>query len=76
MKFEIPDARKFQFTGDLTVWEKANFKDARLIAGDANNPYKTTTTGSPLVYTCEIGETFFEMYPEWRQCIVTAGGLA
>jgi hypothetical protein len=48
IKFEIPDARKFQFTDDLTAWEKASYKDSRLIAGDAVHPYKTTTVGSPL----------------------------
>jgi hypothetical protein len=74
--FKIPDARKFQFADDLTAWAKASYKDARLITGDAANPYETTTMGSPLVYTCNIDETFFEIYPEWRQYIVTAGGRA
>jgi hypothetical protein len=76
IKFEIPDARKFQFTDDLTAWEKASYKDARLIAGDADHPYKTTTVGSPLAFTCEVDETFFGTYPGWRANVVTRGGAA
>lgn len=76
IKLKIPDARKFQFRDDLTAWEKGGNQDVHLIAGDAAEPYKTTTPGMPLVFSCEVDETFFEKYPEWLPHVISRGGSA
>lgn len=65
--FIVPDDEKFDFTRDITAWEKVSGKDARLTLG-TDFP-KTSTKGSPIIYICQIDDTFFEQFPEWRQYI-------
>jgi len=38
--------------------------------GDADKPYVTTNASLPVIFTCNVDESFFKMFDRWRSHVI------
>lgn len=66
IKLRISREDVFDFNDDLSAWSAAIGADPRLTI---LHQAQTTNNASPTLYLAELGESFFEQYPRWRQFV-------
>jgi hypothetical protein len=70
IKFQIPLQEIAAFQIDLKAWETAGHRFTQLVMGDADKPYGTTNASSPVIFKCNVDESFFGMFGRWRSCVI------
>jgi len=70
IKFQIPPQQIAAFQVDVKAWETADHKFSQLLMGNADKPYVTTNASSPVIFTCNVDESFFKMFDRWRSCVI------
>ena len=55
--------------GDLKIWEESCDKNPGDGTLGASNPMLTTNTVSPIEISYFVDDSFFAMFPEWKQYV-------
>jgi len=70
IKFQVPPQQIGAFQVDVKAREIVNHKLSQLVMSDVDKPYVTTNDSSPVIFMCNVDESFFEMFNGRRSCVI------
>lgn len=71
VRFSIPQAKHDTFIANWKTWMEAkSASSVPLAPWSAGEPFATTNTSSDVVLACQVDNSFFEQFPEWKQHVI------